>query len=169
MRLIFGYVALALLGSMLHADVYAVVNGEELTDRDVKPMLKMFYGSRSMSDLNENEKKMLIDQALEKKLITQQAKKDNLSQDPEFKKVVDDFKNRLLVEFWMKSKLDSINVSGKEVEAFFEKNRPNYPKDTKIESVKSDIEQKLKMQKFQILVDKTLSQMKQEAKIEYRK
>jgi hypothetical protein len=152
----------------LSAKVYAVVNGEKVTDEDVKPMLQMFIDAKSVDDLNKHEKDMLLDQSIERVLIIQAAKKEKIDTDEKFQKVIDDFKNRLLVEFWMKKRLDAIEVSDAEIKEYFEKNRKEYPKDTDLNNVKDEIREKIKMQKFQILVDEKLSNMKKEAKIEYR-
>lgn len=162
------FLALLLSGSFLKADVYAVVNGEKLTDEDLKPMLSMFYDAKSVADLNENEKKMIIDQGIEKKLILQETVKEKIDQSTEFQKIVNDFSNRLKIEFWMKKQLDTITVSEAELKADFEKNVQKYGKDATFDAVKTQVEQTVKMQKFQVLIDKRLSSLKKEAKIEYK-
>jgi hypothetical protein len=159
---------LMIFSSTLSAKVYAVVNGEKVTDEDVKPMLQMFIDAKSVDDLNKHEKDMLLDQSIERVLIIQAAKKEKIDTDEKFQKVIDDFKNRLLVEFWMKKRLDAIEVTDAEIKEYFEKNKKEYPKDTDFNNVKNEIREKVKMQKFQILVDEKLSNMKKEAKIEYR-
>jgi peptidylprolyl isomerase len=160
--------ALMLSQNIINAKVIAVVNGENLTDEDVKPMLVMFGDAKTINDLNENEKKMIIDQTLEKKLILQQAKKEKVQENPKFQKIVASFQERLIVEFWMKEHLDKIKTTDKELEEFLTKNREHYPKDAKLETLKDEITKKVKMQKFQVLIDEKLSNMKKEAKIEYK-
>ena len=167
-KLVTTLLALLLTGSALNAEVYAVVNGENLTDEDTKPMLSMFHDAKSMSDLNENEKKMILDQMVEKKLIIQQAKKDNVESNPEFQNIVNDFKNRLMVEFWMKEKFDSIQVSDNELEEYLKRNKENYPKDATVQQLKNELSQKVQMEKFQLKIDELLSDMKKSAKIEYK-
>lgn len=167
-KLLTTLLALMLSQNMLNANTIAVVNGENLTDEDIKPMLVMFHDAKSINDLNENEKKMIIDQTLEKKLILQQAKKEKVEDNPKFKKIVKSFQERLIVEFWMKEHLEKIKTTDKELEDFLTKNREHYPKDAKLEAFKEDITQKVKMQKFQVLMDAKLSAMKKEAKIEYK-
>lgn len=167
-KILISVLTLLLANSIVNAKTLAVVNGEDLTEADVKPMLKMFHDAKSYSDLNENEKKMILDQTLEKKLIIQKAKKEKIQDNPKFKSVMEDFQNRLLVEFWMKQKLDTIKVSDKEIKEFFEKNRANYPKEGKLEAFKNQITEDIKMKKFQVLIDEKLSNMKKEAKIEYK-
>ncbi|MFT7823485.1 MAG: hypothetical protein ABXS92_01865 [Sulfurimonas sp.] len=167
-KLITTLLALLLSGSMLNAEVYAVVNGENLTDKEVKPMLGMIRDAKSVSDLNENEKKMILDQTVEKMLIRQQAKKEKVEERPEFQKIVNDFKNRLIVDFWMKQKHDGVQVSDKELKDYLEKNMDSYPKGATVEKFKDELTKKVQMQKFQVMIDKKLSQMKKEAKIEYK-
>lgn len=167
-KLLITVLALMLSQNTINANVIAVVNGENLTDEDIKPMLVMFHDAKSIKDLNENEKKMIIDQTLEKKLILQQARKDKVEDNPKFKKIVANFQDRLIVEFWMKEHLNGIETSEKELKDFLTKNKEYYPKDTKLETVKDKITQKVKMQKFQVLIDEKLSKMKKDATIEYK-
>jgi hypothetical protein len=155
---------LLLTQSMLSAKVYAIVNGDNLTDTDIKPMLQMF-GAKSVDELDENKKKVLLDQSIEKKLIAQKAISDKVDQDPEFKRVVKDFRNRLLVDFWMKKKFDNIKVSDDELKKYLEDNKKSYPKGTKLDN---DLRDKAKMSKFQKIIDEKLSIMKKDAKIEYK-
>ena len=160
--------ALLLSTSVSHAEVYAVVNGDKLTDKDLKPMIGMFHDAKSVADLNENEKKMIIDQGIEKKLILQKATEEKVSDDPAFKEIVADFTGRLKVEFWMRREMDKIQVSENQIREYFERNSDKYGKDTKLESVKGEISEAVKMEQFQIAVDKKLSDMKKEAEIAYK-
>jgi|GEM_PF-3937283 len=148
-------------------DVYATVNGEKLTDLDIKPMLKMFDKKNSFSDLNAHEKELILDQSIERKLILQDAKKEKLDTDPKFQQILQDFKNRLMVEFWMKKRLASVQVSDDDIKDYFEKHKDAFAKGTKFEDVKEQLAPRVKMEKFQLLVDETLSNMKKKAKIEF--
>jgi hypothetical protein len=78
---------------------------------------------------------------------------------------MNDFKNRLLVDFWMKKKFDSIKVSDDELKKYLEDNKKSYPKGTKLDN---DLRDKAKMSKFQKIIDEKLSIMKKDAKIEYK-
>ncbi|HIP59206.1 MAG TPA: hypothetical protein EYH01_02110 [Campylobacterales bacterium] len=160
-KLLSTVLALMLSQNILNADVLAVVNGENLTEEDIKPMLSMFHDAKSIKDLNENEKKMIIDQTLEKKLILQQAIKDKVEENPRFVKIMKNFKDRLIVEFWMKEYLKEIKVSEQEIKDYMAKNKEHHPK-------KEEIKNKVKMQKFQVQMDEKLSNMKKAAKIEYK-
>ncbi len=154
--------------SFLPAKTYAIVNKEELTSEDLKPVLSMFHNASSFEDLSENEKIMVLDQSIERKLIVEDAKKRKLQDNKEFKKIVSDFKKRLLIEFWMREKMNAIKVDEKDLKDYFEKHRQDYPKDAKIENIKTKLKKAVKMQKFQILVDETLSEMKKKAKIDFK-
>ncbi len=156
-----------LFSTYMLASSYAVVNGQKLTDEDIKPILGMFHNANSFDDLNENEKIMVLDQSIERKLIIQNAKDMKLQDRADFKKIVDDFKKRLLIEFWMRQKMDSVKVNDEDIKSYFEKNRDKYPKDAKFDNLKNEIAKAAKMEKFQLLVDETLSKMKKDAKIDF--
>ncbi len=149
------------------ASSYAVVNGEKLTDEDIKPILGMFHKAETFDQLNENEKIMVLDQSIERKLIIQNAGEKKFEERDDFKKIVDDFKKRLLIEFWMKQKMQSVKVNDEDIKSFFEKNRDKYPKEAKLEEYENEIKDAVKMEKFQLLVDETLSKMKKDAKIDF--
>lgn len=157
-----------LITTTLGAKTHAIVNGEPLTDADVKPMLSLIKDAKDFDSLNDNEKKMILDQSIEKKLILQAAKKEKIEESVKFQQVLNDFKNRLMVEYWMRGKFDAITVSDTDINDYFSKHKENLPKDTTLESIKTEIAQKAKMEKFQLLIDQMLSRMKQEAKIEYK-
>ncbi len=162
-------VALALMiEGIAFAKTVATVNGEAITDKDIAPMLKMFPKAKRLEDLNIDEKEMVLDQTVEKKLIVQQARREHLHEDPKFKEVLQEFREKLLLEFWMKRELDSVDVSEEEVKAFFAKNRAHFPKDAKLEDLKAKIEDQVKVEKFRKKIDQKLSEMKKKAKIEYK-
>ncbi|MCH9813262.1 MAG: hypothetical protein K0U47_04890 [Epsilonproteobacteria bacterium] len=157
-----------LITSQMNAKVHAIVNGENLTDEDIKPMLSMFHDAKSINELNQYEKKMLLDQSIEKKLILQSFKKEKLETSAVFQKVLANFKERLMVEFWMKDRLKTVTVSEEEIKKSFEKNRGQYPKESTLEAVKPQIKEQVRMEKFQLLIDTKLSEMKKKAEIAYK-
>ncbi len=153
---------------LLSADqVYAKVNGEALGDTDLKPMLKLFHATKPFDELTRDEWEMILDQSIERKLIIQNARKEKLDESARFQEILKAFKERLLVEMWMQQKMDQIRVEEADLKTYFEKHKAEFGADAKFEDFKSQLSEKVKMEKFQILIDETLSNMKKSAKIEF--
>ena len=146
---------------------YAVVNGEPLTQRDITPMLKLFHKGERFSSLDTHEKEMVLDQSIERKLIVQDARAGKIEENPEFQDVLQAFKEQLMVEFWMKAELDKIQVSDADIKSYFEHNRDKFAKDANWTDFKEQLRPKVKMEKFQQVVDQKLSRMKKAAKIDF--
>ncbi len=164
-----GFAALLFLGSLLHAQTYAVVNGEALTDEDLKPMVSMFRNATHIDELDVHERAMLIDQGIEKKLIVQDANRQKLEKDPKFKEALKAFEERLKVEFWMKKHFDTLSISKEEIEAYFKNHKADFPKDATLQEVEAQVSMAAKMEKFQKQTTELLSHMKKTSKIIYRK
>ena len=81
---------------------------------------------------------------------------------------MNEFRDRLIDDFWMKRKHDSIELTDIDLKEYLEKHSKNYPKGTTIDTDKNKLMEAARMKRFQEIVDKELSQMKEEAKIEYK-
>jgi hypothetical protein len=160
--------ALLLSCGVLHAEkIYAKVNGEPLGETDIKPMLKMFQKGERLQDLSKDEQELVLDQSIERKLIIQDAKRQKIDQSPKFQEMMQAFKERLLVEFWMQKKLNEIEVGDTDIKTYFENHRGDFAKDAKWKDFKEQLKPKVKMEKFQLEVDQALSKMKKAAKIDF--
>ncbi|ANE35662.1 SurA-like chaperone / peptidyl-prolyl cis-trans isomerase [Campylobacter iguaniorum] len=117
--------ALSLAAAMsLNAAVLATVNGQNITDEDLAPAL----GSH-MSELEKipaEMKKNLLDRVIERQLMVEQAKKDGINQDPEYKKAIADITDNVAVNIWMKKQFEGLKVDEKKVKDFYEKNKDKY-------------------------------------------
>jgi len=114
-------VAMAIFGSSLHAKTYATVNGQEITDKEIKAILQVIPGAQ-FDKLTKEQQKKIIEQAIEKKLLAEKAIQSGIEKDPEFKKVLAKMKKDLALEMWMKKQFESVKVSEKEMKDFYNKN-----------------------------------------------
>ena len=67
-----------------NAEVYAKVDGEEITDKDLM-FLRQAMPNLDLANLPKEMKDKAIDQAIERKLLTREAKKDKLENTQEYK------------------------------------------------------------------------------------
>lgn len=126
-KIILGSLATAVLGMSLNAAVYATVDGMEVTDKDVTSLLRAMPGAK-YEQLQPEQQKKVIDQAIERKLLAKEAFKEGIEKDAEFKKTLASLKSDLALEIWMKKVFDKVKVSEKEVKAYFDKNKDKFVK-----------------------------------------
>lgn len=119
--LIGSIVAVTLLVSSANAKVFATVDGAEITDRDIGVILQVIPGA-NFEQMSDEQKKQIINQAIEKKLLGKEALKKGMDKEPEFKEALKSVKEELALELWMKKQFDSIKLTDKDLKSFYDKN-----------------------------------------------
>jgi parvulin-like peptidyl-prolyl isomerase len=115
-------VAVSLFVSAANAKTYATVNGSDITDKDIGAILQVIPGA-NFAKMTKDQKKKIIDQAIEKKLLGEKALKAGMEKEPEFQEALANVKRDLALELWMKKEFDSIKVTDADVKAFYNKNK----------------------------------------------
>ncbi|RDU56738.1 peptidylprolyl isomerase [Helicobacter sp. MIT 99-5507] len=110
-----------IIGS-LNAKVYAIVNGEEITDKDML-FLQQAMPNVDFSSLPKEMQDKAVEQAIERKLLTIEAKKGKLEDTKEYKEALEDFKDTMVLELWMRKKVDDIKVSDGEINKYYNDNK----------------------------------------------
>lgn len=106
-KLLFVIMLILLYTLNLNATVFASVNGEEIQEEDINLIMKTMQGVNFESLSAENKKK-IVNQAIERKLLTSEAKKSNLENNKEYLKALERIKSDLALEMWMKQMYDSV-------------------------------------------------------------
>jgi parvulin-like peptidyl-prolyl isomerase len=125
--LIGSMVAVSLLVSAADAKTYATVNGSDITDREIGAILQVIPGA-NFAHMTKEQKKKIIDQAIEKKLLGEKAMKAGMENEPEFKKALESVKRDLALELWMKKQFESIKLTDKDLKDFYNKNKAMFKK-----------------------------------------
>ena len=107
------------LALSLNAQTLATVNNQEIKVEDVNNFLKSTDQNMDYNKLDNKAKNLTLHQTIEKTLLIQEAQKENLDKTKEFKDTIEDFKNSLLVEFFMKNEFSKIEISNNEVENYY--------------------------------------------------
>ncbi|MGX2981859.1 peptidyl-prolyl cis-trans isomerase [Helicobacter sp. 23-1045] len=118
-------VVLSLVGlifSGLSAEVYAKVDGEEITDKDLM-FLRQAMPNLDLANLPSDLKDKAIEQAIERKLLTREAKKDKLENTQEYKDALEEFKDTMILELWMRKQIEAVQVSDSEVKKHYNANK----------------------------------------------
>jgi parvulin-like peptidyl-prolyl isomerase len=126
-KIIFGSLVAMILGVSLNATVYATVNGHDITDQDIRALLRTMPGAR-YEQLPPTTQKKVLQQAIERYLLSQKAIKSGIEKDPEFKNALSKIKSDLALELWMKKEYKSVKVDEKAVKDYFKKNASKFVK-----------------------------------------
>jgi parvulin-like peptidyl-prolyl isomerase len=129
-------VVTSLFAATLSAKDYATVNGEKIDDSDIKAILAVAPGVE-FDKLPKEQQKRVIEQAIEKKILSENAIKSGIEKDPLYKSTLEKMKKELALEIWMKKEFDSIKVDEKEMREFYKKNSKmfNQPESVKAKHI----------------------------------
>lgn len=117
-----GLVGLMMLGSALVAsDVVATVNGKTISREDIDTLLKAMPGV-NFDSLKPDVKQKVIEQAIERELLKQNAIKSGIQNSPTFKEALEKIKEDLSLEVWMKQEFEKITISDAEAKKFYDAN-----------------------------------------------
>lgn len=110
--------------SLSAADSYATVNGENITKQDITSIIR---DKKVNFDLLPKETKdRVINQVIEKKLLTQKAIKSGIQKDAKFKQSLEKIKEDLALEIWMQKEFVKVKASDSEKKDFYKKNKNNF-------------------------------------------
>ncbi|ARR00892.1 MULTISPECIES: peptidylprolyl isomerase [Campylobacter] len=105
----------------LNAAVLATVNGKEISDKDLAPLLGA-HGA-DFDKIPEQMKKQLLEMAINGELILEQAKKDGTDKTKEYQEALKFSQDNVLRNVWTQNEYKKIKVSNADVKAFYEKNK----------------------------------------------
>lgn len=110
--------------SLNAADSYGSVNGEQITKEDIAVVLR--NPNVNFDSLPKKNKNQIIDQIIDKKLLTENAVKSGIYQEKSYKDALEKLKRDLALEIWMQKEFKSIAVSSKDEKDYYNKNKDNF-------------------------------------------
>lgn len=144
-KVILSGIAAAVLGVSLNATVFATVNGEDVVDQDIAVLMRAMQGAK-FEDLPADAKQKIVEQAVERKLLTAEANKSGVEKDKEYQEALKRIKGDLALEMWMKKIYDGVKVDAKDVKDYYDKNADKFMQPATVKAkhvlVKSDEEAK---------------------------
>lgn len=123
--LISSAVALALLQGVSFAKDYANVNGKPITEKDIAPLMRSLPGV-AFEQLPEDAKGQIINQAVERRLLINQAKKDGIQSSKEYKEALASVEEELALEVWTRKQIEKIRVTDAEISQFYNQNKSKF-------------------------------------------
>lgn len=115
---------LAISSISLNAADYGSVNGEKITKEDIAIVLR--NPNVDFDALPKKSKDKILEQIVERKLLTEKAIKSGLESDSEYKKALDKLKKDLALEIWMQKEYKKISVSNSEQKNYYNKNKSQF-------------------------------------------
>ena len=107
------FTALSLAAAIsLNATVYATVNGKDVTEKELAPLLQGI-GNVDIAALNADQKKELIDKGIDLMLLTDEAKKSGVMDEDVYKKELEIVKDNLALRVWQAKEASKINIDDK--------------------------------------------------------
>lgn len=123
---------LALTASLNAADYYATVNGEKITKEDLEIVLR--NPNIDFDILPKERKDKAIEQAIEKKLLTNAALKSGVEKDKNYKEALEKIKKDLALEVWMQNQFKAISVTDKEQKDYYNNNKERFKQPATLEA-----------------------------------
>ncbi len=132
MNLIKGSILAAtlLLGSLNAAEVLATVNGKAITKSDIDFSLKQT--GITFDKLSKKQQKQLLSRAIERELLIDVAKKNNIENDNDYKKALENFKKDLMIKTWMDKVYERTLISDSEANKFYQDNKDKFKEKAKV-------------------------------------
>lgn len=118
--------------SLSAADIVATVDGENITKNEIKALLR--NPKINYDTLPKETQKRVIDQLVEKKLLTKIAVKSGVEKTEPYKNALKKLKQELALEVWMQTEFKKIKVAESDVKAYFKANETKFKTQEQLEA-----------------------------------
>jgi len=106
---------------LLASETLATVNGSDITKEEVNEFVVRSIPGMTYDSLNKAQQKGVVNKMIERKLFLEDAQKIHIEKNPEYQKALKKLKENLLLDFWMKIKVEEIEISDKKAkESYYE-------------------------------------------------
>lgn len=114
--------------------ILAVVNGKEITERDVNALLQNFISQGNMNFNSEQGKKQILDELINQELFYLEALNNGYDKEEEFLQELEINKANILKNYALRKILNSVSVTEDEIVNYYNNNKESFKTD---ESVKA--------------------------------
>jgi peptidyl-prolyl cis-trans isomerase C len=107
--------------------VLATIDGEKITLEEFNKELDRIPANMKMLVLTQSGKQSFLDRYIVKRLLMEEAKKENIEKDKEFQDRLADIREQLLIESLLKKKVTTnINPTEEQLKEYYEKNKEKF-------------------------------------------
>ena len=114
--------------SLVSSDVIATVNGKDITRQDVNQFVAKSIRGARYSAMNATQKQQVVNQLIDRALYVEVAREEGIEQDREYSKAFVKVKENLMLDVWMKKRLNDILVSDQEIQRYYEQHDRKFMK-----------------------------------------
>ncbi|HIP41748.1 MAG TPA: peptidylprolyl isomerase, partial [Campylobacterales bacterium] len=114
--------------SLVGSDVIATVNDKDITREDVDQFVAKSIRGARYSAMNTTQKQQVVNQLIDRALYVEVARKEGIEQDAEYSKALLKVKENLMLDIWMKKRLNDIKVSDQEVHTYYQQHDRKFMK-----------------------------------------
>lgn len=111
---------------LIASEIVAKVNNSNITKEEINNFVESQLPTKSFNKLTPEQQQGIIDRLIDSKLFLEDAKKMNIENSLEFKKALTKVKEKLMLDFWMKRKVEEIKISDIEAKLYYRDNRENF-------------------------------------------
>lgn len=112
--------------TMATAEVYATVDGQKITEKDMD-FFKQVIPGFNYDKLSKQDKEAVINQLIERKLALIAATKDKIEKDKDYKEALNILKTNLAIDLWVKQQQEkfakSVKVTQEDAKKFYDANK----------------------------------------------
>lgn len=112
--------------------VLAVVNGREITERDLDEIAARFPQDRKQYLEGEEGKKRLLEEVISFELVYEDAKDAGLENDEMYKKQIEDAKKQILTQIAINKVMGEVAVAESEIQRYYDANKEMFQEQEKV-------------------------------------
>jgi len=109
-------------------EVLATVNGKSITQKDVNEYVIKSIPGATFFSLTDEQKRSVVNQMVDRKLFLEDAKKINIEDSIEYQEALRKLKENLILDYWMKAKVEEIEIPESEVKSYYLNNIDKFSK-----------------------------------------
>lgn len=105
--------------SLVANETLAIVNGAEITTKDVNDFVIKSIPGATFFSLTEEQKKKVINQMIDRRLYLEDAQKSHIEKKLAYQRDLQKLQENLLLDYWMKEQVESLQISDKEIHQYY--------------------------------------------------
>jgi|GEM_PF-2311036 len=154
----------------------AKVNGSTITVEDLRTEFNLLNVQAQQMFMAQGGFKSLLQELIKKEMLYQEAKKKNYAKEEEFKKIIDDYRKRVMIGFLLRDEVEQkAKVTDAEVRKYYDDNKKDFviesddkgaPTTVEFDAVKDLIRKRLESDKESEVFDEYIDSLKKNYKVD---
>lgn len=148
--------------SIQKRNVLAIVNGEPITEDDLKYSLQIAHRREDLSSAKELNFSKFIQKMVDDRLIIQEARRMGMEDYPEVQQAIENYILReSVVRLYKEEIADKVTVTEEEIKGYYYKHKGKEPSEEELEKVRESIKKNIRKQKERERGDEYLKYLKE--------